>query len=474
VKRFVEGLLVGGRYELLGFIAAGGMGDVWRARDTVLSRTVALKIMRPDTVAEPVFAERFREEAQFTAGLSHHNIATTFDYGLHENIAFLVMEYVDGESLSSMVRREGALAPDEVRSIIGQMALALGAAHDAGVIHRDVKPANVLVTPEGTVKLTDFGIARAVGSVGLTRTGETLGTPFYLSPEQALGKSATKASDVYALGVVAHELLTGRRPFDRDTPVATAIAHVTDPMPALPEDIPAELTDIISRCLDKEPKNRPAHVHEVATAMGLSWVEIPTARIVAPSPQRPRTLVPEARLVDILVPRKGRVLVIGARALLAAVDLGTLGHRVWGVDASESVVKELNDAPVEESTDSSLATTGGTPREKPQWVAIPNAAHATREALGVASGFDAVLWSGGGLLELSRLERGDAFRALAPLCAPGGRIVVEFDSTPEYTYPEFRDDFLAAGLVPDLGFSGWDLRPMVADSETTIVILSRR
>ena len=194
------------------------MGDVWEADDTVLSRSVAVKVLRPGTDEEEVFARRFRSEALYTANLCHPNIATVFDYGEDDNLAYLVMELVPGEPLSALVQREGALEPERVRAIMGQAALALGAAHEAGVVHRDVKPANILVMPDGTVKLTDFGIARAVDGSGHTQTGEVLGTPHYLSPEQALGEAATGASDLYALGVVAHELLTGRRPFDKGTP----------------------------------------------------------------------------------------------------------------------------------------------------------------------------------------------------------------------------------------------------------------
>ena len=274
MKRFTHGVAVGGRYVLDSLIASGGMGDVWRAQDTVLARVVAVKIMRPDTSAEPVFAQRFHEEALLTAGLSHHNIATLFDYGEHENLAYIVMELVDGHSLAVELRERGALDVARVRSIVGQMALGLNAAHEAGVVHRDVKPANVLLTSDGAVKLTDFGIARAAGSMGLTRTGEVLGTPHYLSPEQALGRPATAASDLYALGVVAHELLVGRRPFDKDTPIATALAHVTEPMPTLPATVPSDVVDIIGRCLSKDPAMRPSSAREVASDLGMSWVEI--------------------------------------------------------------------------------------------------------------------------------------------------------------------------------------------------------
>ena len=192
MNRLHEGLVLGDRYSLASRIASGGMGDVWAADDDVLARPVAVKVLRPGTDEEEVFARRFRSEALYTANLSHPNIATVFDYGEDDNLAYLVMELVPGEPLSALVQREGALHPEQVRAIMGQAALALGAAHEAGVVHRDVKPANILVMPDGTVKLTDFGIARAVDGSGQTQTGEVLGTPHYLSPEQALGEAGDR------------------------------------------------------------------------------------------------------------------------------------------------------------------------------------------------------------------------------------------------------------------------------------------
>ena len=277
MNRLHEGLVLGERYSLRERIASGGMGDVWEAGDTVLSRTVAVKVLRPGTDEEEVFARRFRSEALYTANLLHPNIATVFDYGEDDNLAYLVMELVPGEPLSVLVQREGALDPERVRAIMGQAALALGAAHEAGVVHRDVKPANILVMPDGTVKLTDFGIARAVDGSGHTQTGEVLGTPHYLSPEQALGEAATGASDLYALGVVAHELLTGRRPFDKGTPVATALAQVNDPPPPLPPHVPPGLRSLIEQCLAKKAEDRPASARELGERLGLPEGDLPEA-----------------------------------------------------------------------------------------------------------------------------------------------------------------------------------------------------
>jgi eukaryotic-like serine/threonine-protein kinase len=274
VNRLQEGLVLGDRYALTTKIASGGMGDVWEADDTVLSRQVAVKVLRPGT-DEEVFARRFRSEALYSANLCHPNIATVFDYGEEDTLAYLVMELVPGEPLSALVQREGALEPDRVRAIMGQAALALGAAHEAGVVHRDVKPANILVAPDGTVKLTDFGIARAIDGSGQTQTGEVLGTPHYLSPEQALGEPATGASDLYALGIVAHEMLTGRRPFDKGTPVATALAQVNEPPPPLPPHVPGGLRRLIERCLNKKPADRPESARELGELLGLAESELP-------------------------------------------------------------------------------------------------------------------------------------------------------------------------------------------------------
>ncbi len=276
-----RGFRLGDRYTVGGRIASGGMGDVYEANDDVLERVVAVKVLRPNASEEEVFARRFRSEALYTANLCHTNIATVFDYGEDDALAYLVMELVPGEPLSALVQREGALAPGRVRSITAQAALALGAAHDAGVVHRDVKPANILITPDGTVKLTDFGIARAVDGSGQTLTGEVLGTPHYLSPEQALGEPATGASDLYALGVVAHEMLTGRRPFDKNTPVATALAQVNDPPPPLPPHVPDELRALVEQCLAKRPEDRPASARELGERLGLPGGELPDAVPVA-------------------------------------------------------------------------------------------------------------------------------------------------------------------------------------------------
>ena len=262
------------RYEMKERIATGGMGEVWRAEDTVLGRPVAVKLLKREYADDPRFRERFENEARHAASLHHANIASVFDYGeddaLEGGRPFLVMELVDGRPLSELIRPGQPMDPDQVRDLIRQAAEALAQAHAAGIVHRDVKPANLLVTPAGKVKVTDFGIARAADSVALTGTGEVLGTPHYLSPEQAEGKVATPASDVYALGVVLFECLTGSRPFDGDSPVATALAHLRSPMPDLPADVPDDLAVATRRALSKDPAERYLDAAALAAALGAS------------------------------------------------------------------------------------------------------------------------------------------------------------------------------------------------------------
>src|SRR3954467_1331157 len=251
------------RYELRALLAAGGMGQVWRAHDQLLGRPVAVKVLRNEYTGDELFLARFRAEAQHAAALSHPNIAAVYDYGEEstidgsgEHLAYLVMELVEGESLSTLLARSGTLSPDRALDVLRQTASALAAAHEAGVVHRDVKPGNVLVRWDGTVKITDFGIAWSAGSVPLTQTGQVIGTASYLSPEQAAGAHASAASDVYALGMVGYECLAGRRAFDGDNSVAIALRHLRDTPDPLPDDVPAGVRTLIERATIKDPAQR--------------------------------------------------------------------------------------------------------------------------------------------------------------------------------------------------------------------------
>jgi serine/threonine-protein kinase len=249
------------RYELLAPLARGGMGQVWRARDRLLNRTVAVKILRSEFTDDSAFRARFRAEAQHAASLMHPNIASVFDYGevpagTGEPVAYLVMELVEGESLAVLQQRERRLGVARALSVLRQTAAALAAAHAAGIVHRDVKPGNVLVAPDGTVKITDFGVAWSASSVPLTGTGQVIGTAHYLSPEQAQGAKATPASDVYALGAVAYECLAGRRVFDGESSVQIALRQIRDEPDPLPADVPPDVRDLVMGTLVKDPADR--------------------------------------------------------------------------------------------------------------------------------------------------------------------------------------------------------------------------
>ncbi|MEW9556006.1 serine/threonine-protein kinase [Nonomuraea sp. NPDC050783] len=252
------------RYLLISRIATGGMGEVWRARDELLGREVAVKILRSHIYVDPTFRERFRNEARITASLADPGIAQVFDYGEQSELAYLVMELVHGEPLSAILGRNGAIGAEVTLDVVHQTARALHAAHAAGVIHRDVKPGNLLVTPEGVIKVTDFGIARALEAAPVTQTGTVLGTAQYVSPEQAQGFPLTPATDLYSLGVVAYECLAGRTPFRGDNHVAIALQHLNERPPALGVDVPAAVRELVMRLLHKDPERRPGTALEVA------------------------------------------------------------------------------------------------------------------------------------------------------------------------------------------------------------------
>ena len=254
----------GGRYRLVKRIAIGGMGEVWEAKDDVILRSVAIKILKPEYMGDPGFLERFRTEARHAAKVNHEGIADVYDYGEDSGNAFLVMELVPGESLATILEKEKSLAPNRVLDIVSQTARALHEAHVAGLVHRDIKPGNLLITPSGEVKITDFGIARVADQVSLTATGQVMGTVQYLAPEQATGKPATPSTDVYSLGVVAYEAITGKRPFTGDTQMAIALAQINEPPPAMDESIDEAIRQLILDCLQKRPGERVASALELA------------------------------------------------------------------------------------------------------------------------------------------------------------------------------------------------------------------
>jgi serine/threonine-protein kinase len=258
------GQIYGDRYRLVDRIAIGGMGEVWRAHDEVILRDVAIKILKPEFMGDPGFLERFRVEARHAARVDHVGIADVYDYGEGSGSAYLVMEIVAGDSLARIIEKRIRLTSIEVLSIVEQTAKALHAAHLDGLVHRDIKPGNLLVTPAGKVKITDFGIARVADQVALTATGQVMGTVQYLAPEQATGKPASPSTDIYSLGVVAYEALTGRRPFTGETQMIIAMAQINDKPPAMGDDIDKRVQELVLACLAKKPNQRPGSALDLA------------------------------------------------------------------------------------------------------------------------------------------------------------------------------------------------------------------
>lgn len=266
------GVTLSGRYRLQRLIATGGMGQVWEAVDSRLGRRVAVKVLKQEFSSDPEFLERFRTEARTVAMLNHSGIAAVHDYGETDmdgegRTAYLVMELVNGEPLNSVIKRTGRLSLRHALDMLEQTGRALQVAHAAGLVHRDVKPGNILITPTGQVKLTDFGIAKAVDAAPVTQTGMVMGTAQYIAPEQALGEDATAASDVYSLGVVGYEALSGKRPFTGDGALTVAMKHIKETPAPLPADLPPNVRELIEITLVKTPGMRYRNGGQFADAV---------------------------------------------------------------------------------------------------------------------------------------------------------------------------------------------------------------
>jgi serine/threonine-protein kinase len=297
-----SGQMLAGRYRLDGPIASGGMGDVWRATDTVLGRTVAIKVLRADQSADPSFGARFRAEARTLAALHHPGVVEVYDYGeISANlgapeIAYLVMAFIDGEPLSHRLARLGRLSAAATMSVVAQTADALHAAHTAGIVHRDVKPGNVLIDGEGRVVLVDFGIAHTAATQGLTGVRDIVGTARYMAPEQAMKRPLAPATDVYSLGTLAYECLAGAPPFSGNDAVAVALAHVQDMPPPLPADVPPAAREIVMTALAKDPARRFATAAAMAAAArqaaGSRTATIPMGRATPADGATTRSLAP--------------------------------------------------------------------------------------------------------------------------------------------------------------------------------------
>jgi serine/threonine protein kinase len=336
--------VLAGRYQLISRIAAGGAGEVWRAVDVSLDRPVAVKLLRPEYTDHPETLARFRSEARHAASLTHPGIAQVFDYydGGPQHPPFIVMELVDGPSLADVLLRE-RLEPDRVMGIIAQAAAALDAAHRSGLVHRDIKPANLLMTYDGLVKITDFGIAHAAGSAPVTRHGQLIGTPAYLAPERVAGQPASPASDLYSLGILAHECLTGSRPF-AGTPTEIALAHGQQALPPLPGYVSRAIASFVADLTARDPAHRPGSAR-LAAARAARLADGSAAWASSsfdPGPDHPVTLadmhapwaddltgslpLPARHSEDRGWPRRRVALAVGA----ASIAAGLIGWAVSG------------------------------------------------------------------------------------------------------------------------------------------------
>jgi serine/threonine-protein kinase len=299
------GNLIAGRYRLEQRLAAGGMGAVWRGTDTRLNRVVAVKLLHSGLSGNDRFRARFHQEAQAVAQLQSPGIVALYDYGEEHApeglVSYLIMELVRGKALDTVLRERGRLSPNETLKILASAAEALDVAHQAHIIHRDIKPGNLLVDPDGSVKIVDFGIAAAKGGAGLTETGTVMGTLAYASPEQLQGAQLTGATDLYSLGIVGYECLAGRPPFAGNEPTAAIAGHLTGQPAPLPPDVPGPIAQIIMRCLAKDPRQRFASAAEFARVCRAGGMGGGTTAILSPgapspyqSPQGTRVMTPAA------------------------------------------------------------------------------------------------------------------------------------------------------------------------------------
>jgi serine/threonine-protein kinase len=328
------GELIDGRYELEELVGSGGMSSVYRARDTLLERNVALKIMHEHHLEDDDYVERFQREARTVAQMSHPNIVTVIDRGEADGKPFIVFEYVEGATLDKLIDREGALPVEEALRIAVGAARGLAFAHRQGHVHRDVKPQNIMLNGSGQPKVTDFGISRALDvHKGVTQTGTVLGTSNYIAPEQASGERATAQSDVYSLGVVLFELLTGRRPFAGDNFVAVAMKHINEPAPSVNDyrrDVPPRVAAAVARALEKDPRNRFASMEEFAAELDACVRELragtadSTATVITPPAPRPSATRARRRISP--APLLVALLALAALAVIAAAAIALRGN----------------------------------------------------------------------------------------------------------------------------------------------------
>lgn len=332
--------VLAGRYRLRERIGAGGMGEVWRATDEVLGRTVAVKLILPALLQEPDFVRRFLTEARAMASVRHPGVVAIHDFHADTDGAYLIMEYADGEPMSQMLGRVGRVDPAATMELVRQGAQALQAVHDRGIVHRDVKPANLLLRTDDTLALADFGIALGMENTSITRSGALIGTPLYLSPEQVLGQAASPRSDVYALGIVAYQCLTGRPPFVGENPFAVAMQRVHQPPPPLGPAVPPAVAGVVQRALATDPSLRWPSAAEFAQAAERVASSMPPSRHAVNWPFA-TTVGHGGGLTTLPVasrhqPRRRRGLVGAAAALVLALLGGlAIGVAIWGSGADD-------------------------------------------------------------------------------------------------------------------------------------------
>ncbi|MEV0383054.1 serine/threonine-protein kinase [Nonomuraea sp. NPDC050643] len=346
------GTTLNDRYTLGDRLGGGGMGEVWRADDTVLGRTVAVKVLIPALTENPSFSRRFQNEARAMATLRHPGVVDVYDYGTSEvdgrQVSFLVMEHIEGESLDRVLRR-GPLGPEATMRLVAEVADALAAAHAQGIVHRDVKPANLMVRAGGGVVLTDFGIAHSVSAAHLTATGTMLCSAGYCAPEMATDSDVTPAVDLYALGVVAYECLTGELPFQGDTPVQIIFKHLNSPIPRLPDEVPQGPRQVVTRALEKTPDARWATAPHMAEAARKAL----TSPLTLPEPPRRRRR------------RSGRAVRAAVTiAAAVAVSLAVAGS-VWLRPADDSATVPIQSPTVGGTSVQTLPTSPQVSRPEP-------------------------------------------------------------------------------------------------------------
>jgi serine/threonine-protein kinase len=330
-----------GRYNVRERIAAGGMGEVFLATDAVLAREVAIKVLHRSLSSDQGFIDRFRREARAAAGLNHPNIVAVYDWGAVDGVYYMVMEYVRGRSVRELLNANDHLAPGQAGEIVRQTLLALEHAHAKGIVHRDLKPENILITNEGTVKLTDMGLARAFADAKATAAGAVTGTVQYLAPEQIRGEPADPRSDLYALGIVTYELLTGRHPFTGETPMAIAYKHLSERVPApsgFADDVPPDLDGFVESATDPEREMRPESAASMRGDIEQILPRLPRARslgsLINDIPEVELTTEPTQEAMQAItqtIPRTARGRRRRWRSLLMAVlALGAIAAAAWG------------------------------------------------------------------------------------------------------------------------------------------------